>query len=314
MACAMGADALGRELPGSDDITADDIVRLARQQDLKARRTTSSYDRLPAAPLPALAARPRRQLLHSRPLQRRQGAGASRHRRRRRGDGQGRVRGDLGRHPRLRDAPRHPDGFRPAVRHLLVHARDLQVSQPAEPGPARLVLPADLRADLALVLPGGGGQGAGPSRHDDARRAADRPRHRLDLRDRAGRAAHLRLLAHHQPHRRRAGRAPVPPPGRAAARLFRRAPRRRFGRPRARAGERPPVHHRLQPHAGDRPVLHRGLHRGDGLVQLVADRHRAGVAADLCRHQHRLDAAVPRAGSRRSSSAARRTRPSWWRP
>jgi ATP-binding cassette, subfamily B, bacterial HlyB/CyaB len=51
----MGADALGRELPGSDVITADDIVRLARQQDLKARRTTSSYDRLPAAPLPALA-------------------------------------------------------------------------------------------------------------------------------------------------------------------------------------------------------------------------------------------------------------------
>jgi len=52
---SMGADALGRELPGSDSITADDIVRLARQQDLKARRTTSSYDRLPAAPLPALA-------------------------------------------------------------------------------------------------------------------------------------------------------------------------------------------------------------------------------------------------------------------
>ena len=51
----MGADALGRELPGSDAITADDIVRLARQQDLKARRTTSSYDRLSAAPLPALA-------------------------------------------------------------------------------------------------------------------------------------------------------------------------------------------------------------------------------------------------------------------
>jgi subfamily B ATP-binding cassette protein HlyB/CyaB len=52
---AMGADALGRELPGSDAITADDIVRFARQQDLKARRTASSYERLPAAPLPALA-------------------------------------------------------------------------------------------------------------------------------------------------------------------------------------------------------------------------------------------------------------------
>jgi subfamily B ATP-binding cassette protein HlyB/CyaB len=51
----MGADALSRELPGSDAITADDIVRLARQQELKARRTTSSYERLAAAPLPALA-------------------------------------------------------------------------------------------------------------------------------------------------------------------------------------------------------------------------------------------------------------------
>ncbi|HEV8389618.1 MAG TPA: type I secretion system permease/ATPase [Dongiaceae bacterium] len=52
---AMGAEALGRELAGVPAIGADDIVRLARQQDLKARRTTSSYDRLSAAPLPALA-------------------------------------------------------------------------------------------------------------------------------------------------------------------------------------------------------------------------------------------------------------------
>ena len=52
---AMGAEALGRELAGSQEIGADDIVRLARHQDLKSRRTTSSYDRLAAAPLPALA-------------------------------------------------------------------------------------------------------------------------------------------------------------------------------------------------------------------------------------------------------------------
>lgn len=51
----MGAEALGRELPSSQAIGADDIVRLARHQDLKARRTTSSYSRLAAAPLPALA-------------------------------------------------------------------------------------------------------------------------------------------------------------------------------------------------------------------------------------------------------------------
>jgi subfamily B ATP-binding cassette protein HlyB/CyaB len=52
---AMGAEALGRELPSSEAIGPDDVVRLARHQDLKARRTTSSYGRLSAAPLPALA-------------------------------------------------------------------------------------------------------------------------------------------------------------------------------------------------------------------------------------------------------------------
>src|SRR5690349_19505936 len=52
---AMVAEALSRELPGSEEIGADYIVRLARRQDLKARRTTSSYARLAAAPLPALA-------------------------------------------------------------------------------------------------------------------------------------------------------------------------------------------------------------------------------------------------------------------
>ena len=36
---------------------------------------------------------------------------------------------------------------------------------------------------------------------------------RLDLRGRARRPAHLCLLSHHQPHRRRAGRAPVPASG-----------------------------------------------------------------------------------------------------
>ena len=52
---ALGAEALSRELAGSAAIGADDIVRIARRQDLKARRTTSSFDRLAAAPLPALA-------------------------------------------------------------------------------------------------------------------------------------------------------------------------------------------------------------------------------------------------------------------
>jgi subfamily B ATP-binding cassette protein HlyB/CyaB len=55
---AMGAEALGREFAGVQDIGADDIVRIARRQDLKARRTRSSFDRLAAAPLPALAGSP----------------------------------------------------------------------------------------------------------------------------------------------------------------------------------------------------------------------------------------------------------------
>ncbi|HEU4826498.1 MAG TPA: type I secretion system permease/ATPase [Dongiaceae bacterium] len=52
---AMGAEALNRELAGIQAIGADDIIRIARHQDLKARRTLSSFDRLPAAPLPCLA-------------------------------------------------------------------------------------------------------------------------------------------------------------------------------------------------------------------------------------------------------------------
>jgi subfamily B ATP-binding cassette protein HlyB/CyaB len=55
---ALGADALGREFAGVSAIGADDIVRIARHQDLKARRTASSFDRLAAAPLPALAGSP----------------------------------------------------------------------------------------------------------------------------------------------------------------------------------------------------------------------------------------------------------------
>src|SRR4030095_16707829 len=52
---AMGAEALGRELAGSPEVGGGDIVPPARQQDLKSRRTTSSFERLAAAPLPALA-------------------------------------------------------------------------------------------------------------------------------------------------------------------------------------------------------------------------------------------------------------------
>jgi subfamily B ATP-binding cassette protein HlyB/CyaB len=52
---ALGAEMLNRELAGVRGIGAEDIVRIARHQDLKARRTTSSFNRLAAAPLPCLA-------------------------------------------------------------------------------------------------------------------------------------------------------------------------------------------------------------------------------------------------------------------
>jgi subfamily B ATP-binding cassette protein HlyB/CyaB len=52
---AMSAEALNRELAGVQAIGAEDIIRVARHQDLKARRTTSSFNRLAAAPLPCLA-------------------------------------------------------------------------------------------------------------------------------------------------------------------------------------------------------------------------------------------------------------------
>jgi ATP-binding cassette, subfamily B, bacterial HlyB/CyaB len=52
---ALGADVLHRELGGTAEIAADDIVRIARRNDLKARRIASSLDRLAAAPVPALA-------------------------------------------------------------------------------------------------------------------------------------------------------------------------------------------------------------------------------------------------------------------
>ena len=77
------------------------------------------------------------------------------------------------------------------------------------------------------------------------------------VRDDARHPAHLSLLAHHQPHRRRARRAAVPPSAGAADRLFPGAPRRRFGGARARAGEHPQFPHQLGADAGDRPVLHR---------------------------------------------------------
>ena len=88
---------------------------------------------------------------------------------------------------------------------------------------------------------------------------------------------------HHQPHRRRARRPAVPPPAGAADRLLPGAAGRRFGGARARAGEHPQLPHRLGADAGDRPVLHLRLPRGDVLLRAAADLDRARLAAVLCR-------------------------------
>ncbi len=125
--------------------------------------------------------------------------------------------------------------------------------------------------------------------------------------------AHLSVRAHHQPHRRRARRAAVPPSAGAADRLFPGAARRRFGRARARAGEHPQFPHQLGADAGHRPVLHLRVPGGDVLLLAAADLHRA-------RRLSRSTSASPPArrrcsarGSTRNSRAAPRTRPSWSR-
>ena len=73
------------------------------------------------------------------------------------------------------DAAGEPDRSRAPLRHRLVSGRDAQIPPAARRGAGRLVLPAGLRAGLAVGLPGRHRQGAGPSQHVDARRADRRP-------------------------------------------------------------------------------------------------------------------------------------------
>ena len=54
---AISREALAREFAGLRHVDADDVVRLARRQGLKARRLASSYGRLAATHLPAYAGR-----------------------------------------------------------------------------------------------------------------------------------------------------------------------------------------------------------------------------------------------------------------
>ncbi|HVJ42635.1 MAG TPA: type I secretion system permease/ATPase [Dongiaceae bacterium] len=52
---ALGQEALAREFAGMADIGEDEIIRLARRQGLKARKSRSGFARLGVTPLPALA-------------------------------------------------------------------------------------------------------------------------------------------------------------------------------------------------------------------------------------------------------------------
>ena len=120
----------------------------------------------------------------------------------------------------------------------------------------------------------------------------------LGVRDRSGHPADLSVRAHHQPHRRRTRRAPVPPSAGVADGLFPGAARRRLGGAGARTGEHPQFSHQLGADPRDRPVLHLRLPGGDVLLLAAADLDRARLVPVLHRDLGRGDAAVPAAAGR----------------
>ena len=175
--------------------------------------------------------------------------------------------------------PRQPGRRARPIRFLLVHPRPGQVPQAARRGAADLLHAAAVLAGQPAVLSGGDGQGAGAPGPHDPRRAGHGPDRGGHLRERPHGAALLRVQPHHQPHRRGAGGAPVPPPRAAAAGLFPGPARWRLGRPRARAGEHPQLPDRQRPHrAAGRGVLGR-LHRRHAVLQRAAHLDRAGQPA-----------------------------------
>ena len=228
-------------------------------------------------------------------------------------DDAGRIPRALGRPPDPDGPPGRPVGPLPPLRHHLVPGRDPQISPPARRGAGRLVLPPAVRPGLAAVLPGRHRQGAGASHPEHARRAGHRPGGDRAVRDRPGHPAHLSVRAHHQPHRRRTRRAPVPPSAGAADRLFPGAAGRRFGGAGARAGEHPQFPHQLGAHPGDRPVLHLRVPGGDVLLFAAADLDRARLVSRSTSRSRPGRRRCSGGGSTRNSSAARRTRRSWSR-
>ena len=228
-------------------------------------------------------------------------------------DGATRIPGGVGRRPDLDGAPRCLVGHDSALRHHVVPGCDPQISAPAGRGAGGVVLPADVRPGLAAVLPGRDRQGAGAPVLEHARRADHRLAGDRGLRNRSGHPADLPVRAHHQPHRRRAGRPPVPPPVGPADGLLPGAAGRRFGGARARAGEHPQFPHQFGAHPGHRPGLRLRVPGRDVLLFAAADGDRAGLVPVLHRDLGGGDAALPAAARTRNSSAAPRTRLSWSR-
>lgn len=176
-------------------------------------------------------------------------------------------------------------GRRPGqVRLHLVHPRHRQVPQAAGRGAAGVLRAADLRAADAAVLPGGDGQGAGAP--GPVHPGRDRPGPAGDhaLRVAALGPAQLCVRPHRQPHRRGAGLPAVPPPGDAAAGLLPGSPGGRLGGAGTGAGEHPQLPHRQRHHVDPRCAVLGGVHRGDVLLQRLADAGGGAVAAAVLPH------------------------------
>ena len=303
-----------RHRTGTQAFGVPEMLRCAKDYGLKVRAFTTNWSRLARTPMPALAIlKDGSYLLLGKVGDDKLLAQAPLEPRPRRAEARG-AGSDLGRAHGADDQAALADRSGAALRRHLVHGRHPQVPPSPGRGPAgarsscscsALVSPLFFQVVIDKVL-------------------VHRSISTLDIlliglrgdhavRRRAGHPADLCVLAHHQPDRRRAWRPAVPPSAGPADRLLPVAPGRRFGGARARAGEHPQLPDRLGADAGDRPVLHRGLHRGDVSLLAAADLDRAGLNPVLRADLGRGDADVPRAAATRSSSAAPRTRPSWSR-